>query len=69
MELINNIKKRFRNWTYNLWVNIGNKYKWHRSHGTTQMSQNQRKQAQRQRQIQRQNQRKFQNKRRKRNKK
>ena len=29
MELINNIKRRFHDWTYNLWFKIGKKYKWH----------------------------------------
>ena len=29
MELINKIKKRFNDWTYNLWLKIGNEHKWH----------------------------------------
>ena len=28
MELINKIKKRFNNWTYNLWIKIGNEHNW-----------------------------------------
>ena len=29
MELISNIKKRFNDWAYNLWLKIGNEHKWH----------------------------------------
>ena len=39
MELINNIKKRFNKWFYNIWVNIGKKHKWHYNYSAKPISQ------------------------------